>query len=218
MHSRFKHKLNTILVAALVLLYFSFFSLDGFCQNETGDQTEKNSANNYQYSFGLTAGLQSPYGIGGEFSYMLGKNMDANIGIGFGFEGLKMGLGARLFFGDAEFSPYLGFNLIQSTGSENVNIANRLPVAVFNIRSDQALHIKGGLKWNLFYNQNLYFTGGYAFARNGYEAQFVSGFYHEQNQNAANLFAIGGYQISLTYTLGFERIKQTPWKGDSWGK
>jgi len=178
----------------------------------------KNNANNYDYSLGFTAGMQSPYGVGAEFSYVLGKNIDLNAGIGFGFAGFKMGFGARLFLADKEFSPYIGFNLIQSTGSENIEVTANVSTALFDILSDQALHIKGGLKWNIFFNQNLYITGGYAFARNGYEAQYISGFYHEQNQRAADLFAVGGLQISVTYSYGFKQAKQTEWEGDSWGK
>lgn len=174
--------------------------------------------NNYSYSLGFTAGMQSPYALGGEFSYMLGKNIDVNAGIGFGFGGLKMGVGARLFLANKEISPYIGINLIHAPGLNNLEVANKSPISVFDILSDQALHIKGGLKWNIFYNQNLYITGGYAIARNGYEAQYISGFYNEANQNVANLFAIGGLQISFTYVYGFKPTKQTEWEGDSWGK
>lgn len=185
----------------------------------TYKQTSYKFENTYNFSVGFTGGLHSPYGFGGEFSYMLGKNMDLNIGFGLGGSGLKTGIGARFFLANKEVSPYVGVNLIHATGLRGIRISSdNTGETIYNTLSDQALHIKGGIKVNTFYNQYFYLSGGYALTNNGYEAEYVSGFYNQQRQKLMNLAAVGGVQVTITYIIGFNTAKQNSWEGDSWGK
>jgi len=181
-------------------------------------RTENKFDDAYHFSIGFTGGLQSPYGFGAEFSYLLGKNIDVNAGFGFGGSGLKAGIGARFFLANKSVSPYVGVNLIHATGISGIEVSSNDLSTTYNTLSDQALHIKGGIKINTFYNRYLYITGGYALPFNGYEAEYVSGYYNEQRQNFINLGAVGGIQATITYIFGFHKTKRPKWESDSWGK
>lgn len=174
----------------------------------------------YNYALAVTLGLQSPYGFGGEFSYKLGKHADVNVGMGFGLSGFKGGVGARLYFSTKAVSPYIGANLIYASGLKGIETStSNTGTTVYNILSDQAIHINGGIKFNTFYNRYLLITAGYALPFNGYEAEYESGFYSEKRQKFMNLSAVGGVQVSATFLFGFKRSAEpTRWKGDSWGK
>ncbi|GAA3945895.1 hypothetical protein GCM10022406_29850 [Hymenobacter algoricola] len=68
-------------------------------------------------SLGLSVGWGAPYGLGIDFSRMVGRQADIGLGVGLGLGG-KVGVGARYYFRPAAVvQPYVGLNLVLSQES-----------------------------------------------------------------------------------------------------
>ena len=69
---------------------------------------------------GVTAGFGAPYGLFGVLmSRYLSKNLELNAGLGYDFNGFKIGAGARLYMMkfNSQLKPFLGLNYAYASGN-----------------------------------------------------------------------------------------------------
>jgi len=184
-------------------------------------QSDEDTPFRYQPKFGvgLTGGWGNAYGnIGGEVNYRITKFLDINAGLGFATSGFKVGIGSRLSTASENFAPFVGINLIHATGIGDINISINGNTGTYSIRPYQAVHINGGVRIPIFYAQWLYITGGYIMPFNDYNAVYLGGANTAKHQRLANLNAVGGIQVALTFIYIFTQDKKVIRQEDMWGK
>jgi hypothetical protein len=166
---------------------------------------------------GIAAGWGMPYGgFGVELDKKIGRKVEINAGLGYGFSGFKMGAGARYYllsYG-TKVKPFIGTNVIWGTGSD-YTIGGRTDqygtqldpddVSEFKLKADGAAYFKVGFRWLFDNRQALMVSGGYGIPFRGYKAEFISGKYTASRQSEANLMAIGGPEAGITYIWYFGR-------------
>lgn len=208
---RIKYKFALCVLVGVGMLFFSSKSLA-----QTDDTPFRYQA---KLGVGVTAGWGNAYGnIGGEINYRIAKFLDINAGLGFAASGFKVGVGSRLSIPNENFAPFVGVNLIHATGGGEINVSLSGDTGTYTIRADQAVHINGGVRIPIFYDQWLYITGGYIMPFNDYDAIYVGGFNTPQHQKFANLSAVGGIQIAVTFIYTLTQDKNVIREEDTWGK
>lgn len=73
----------------------------------------------------LTFGLGAPYGWGIDYGHRIVRNLEATVGAGYDFSGLKAGVGARYYLGEQRrFATFVGANVGYSGGREGVTVTS----------------------------------------------------------------------------------------------
>jgi len=164
------------------------------------------------WGLGLSAGFGSPYGLLGiHMTRYISPSLDINFGVGFDFSGIKLGLGTRIYLMnfESDFKPFLAFNYAYATGNEfqmggsTDEFGNQLDpddVSNFKIFSDHALHFAGGVRY-LIDNQQILLSVGYSFPIIGDNPELLSGKRSESRMNFVDAMAVGGLDITLTYSF-----------------
>lgn len=150
-----------------------------------------------RHSIGVNGGWGAPYGFGLQYSYLFIHHVDANVGLGFSFSGLRTGIGTRYHFKEVGSGPFIGINYVHTSGLSGleVNIGN--DYAKFNILADNAIFFRGGYKIESRSFQ-LLLNAGYGLAFDGKDAVYQTGDTSSNLQKFANLQALGGVEVSLT--------------------
>ncbi len=164
------------------------------------------------WGLGLNAGFGSPYGLlGVHLTRYISPSVDINFGLGYGFSGIKLGLGTRIYIMkfESEFKPFLAFNYSYASGNEfqmggsTDEFGNQLEpddVSNFKIYRDHALHFAGGMRY-LIDNQQVLLSVGYSFPVIGNNPELLSGKFSKSRMNFVEAMAVGGLDITLTYTF-----------------
>lgn len=167
-------------------------------------------------SFGLCLGYGAPYGWGIDFSYMVLPNLDVNAGLGATITGAKIGVGTRYYLSpERKVSPFLGANLVYSSGFNHVNItSNNQSIsggynytstdAVVNFKSTGLLHLRGGIRWQPIYRFALIGAVGYGIVLGGDPVEYVDGPYSQGTRDVVSLLSPGGVELSVgvAFALG----------------
>lgn len=159
-------------------------------------------------SVGLTLGYGAPYGWGVDFSFMAQPNLDVNVGLGFSLTGGKLGVGTRYYFApERKVSPFVGGNLVYSTGLNHVTISTNSQNGyggyysssnddvVVNFKSTGLLHLRGGMRWQPTQRFGLIGALGYGIVLGGDPVEYVDG--TQGRRTLVNIFSPGGVELSV---------------------
>jgi hypothetical protein len=166
---------------------------------------------------GVFAGWNSAYGwLGAELTRYIGNRVDLNAGIGVGFSGFKAGAGMRYYLLEQghRYKPFLGvryawasgmqMNMGGTTDASGVQI-NPGDVSTFRIPSARSVHLTTGFRW-LFTDRALLLGAGYGIALGGRREAIIENpgdtvtpDVLDRRRRTANLFTVGGVDVSLTY-------------------
>lgn len=159
-------------------------------------------------SVGLTLGYGAPYGWGVDFSFMAQPNLDVNVGLGFSLTGGKLGVGTRYYFApERKVSPFVGGNLVYSTGLNHVTITTNSQNGyggyysssnddvVVNFKSTGLLHLRGGVRWQPTQRFGLIGALGYGIVLGGDPVEYVDG--TQGRRTLVNIFSPGGVELSV---------------------
>ncbi len=175
------------------------------------------TASRYPHSaLGLTLGYGAPYGWGVDFSMMVQPNLDINAGLGASITGGKLGVGTRYYFSpQRKVSPFVGGNLVYSTGLKHVTVTNGQSNGIYysssssdevtvNFKSTTLLHLRGGVRWQPMRRFGLIGALGYGIVLGGDPVEYVSGNDSQSNRNTVNIFSPGGVELSVgvVFALG----------------
>lgn len=145
---------------------------------------------------GLGLGWGSPIGFGAEYSYYVQDALSINGGAGFSFGGGRFSLGGKYFFLDQNSaSPYVGLNLIRSTGLSSVNVTVNNNQAEYSINSATTLEPRVGWRFKTR-PINWYINTGYGIVVSGGGAKYISGSTSSSVKDFANVIAAGGFELS----------------------
>lgn len=177
------------------LLLFSF-SIDAQRSKEKESETRSNGV-------GLVGGWGSPYGFGFEYSRIFQKHFDFNVGAGIGGSGFRVGGGVRVFNGNWQASPFAGIAIFHNSGFDDLMVNTDGDIGVFNVRPDQAIALRGGLRLGYPYIV-FYITGGWAIPFRYSEALIIDGNPSQALIDATNLTTSpGGLELSLGINYQF---------------
>lgn len=165
-------------------------------------------------SLGLALGYGAPYGWGVDFSVMVLPKLDVNVGLGASITGGKIGVGSRYYFSpERKLSPFVGANLVYSSGFNHLNITTNNQVSsggynynnydlIVNFKSTSLLHLRGGVRWQPTYRFALLGAVGYGIVLGGDPVEYVSGDFSQGNRNLVNIFSPGGIELSTGVAFG----------------
>lgn len=158
---------------------------------------------------GLSLGFGAPYGLFGiEISRYISSSVDINAGLGYDFNGFKIGAGTRIYLikFDQKIKPFLGLNYAYATGSsfelggEFDEFGNQIDpddISQIEIFSDHAIHFSVGGRY-LLENQAFMLRVGYSFPFQD-KNPIVRGNESQSRRNFADAMAVGGLDINFTY-------------------
>jgi hypothetical protein len=155
-----------------------------------------------QFKVGFNLGFEFPYAIGIEGSFLFDEMVDINMGLGFGFNGFKLGFGSRVFpVRDKMVSPMIGAYFYHASGLHSINVTVKEEKGEFRIPSGNALLINAGMRFRFSRGNYLIAGIGYSIAFNGDKAQYISGSKAGSVQSFADKSAVGGYSINVGILL-----------------
>lgn len=157
---------------------------------------------------GLSLGYGAPYGWGVDFSFMAQRKLDVNVGLGVSITGGKVGVGTRYYFApERKVSPFVGGNLVYSSGLNHVTIttnsqntyggysSSSKDDVVVNFKSTGLLHLRGGARWQPMERFGLIGTVGYGIVLGGDPVEYVDG--TQGRRTLVDLFSPGGVELSV---------------------
>lgn len=162
-----------------------------------------------KHGFGFSAGWGLPYGYGIEYNHLISNHFDLNVGAGFSFSGLRTGIGTRYYFKNEGSTPFLGTNIIYTSGLFSYTVRINSLSGDFRNFSDAAVFLRGGyqLEQHNISNLNLshMIAVGYGIPFRNKGAELIVGSSDSTVKKFADMQALGGIEIS--YTLIFRLDK-----------
>ncbi|UOQ73460.1 hypothetical protein [Hymenobacter cellulosilyticus] len=154
-----------------------------------------------------------PYGWGVEVAYRLLPALDANVGVGLGSSGAKIGVGTRAYVPSRGRNHlFAGTNLVYSSSNISVDIEDSNGVkGRYIIHSSTLLHLRAGLH-HQFRRNALQLALGYgAILSPNPAVELIPGFGPGSltGQNLVEAIGPGGLEISISFLIGLGPGKVT---------
>jgi len=153
---------------------------------------------------GFGGGFGAAYGNGIQAGYVLRDNIDINVGAGFNLSGGKLGIGSRLYiYPSNKITPFLGANIVRSTGLSEVRVTVNENEAFYKIPSNVVLNGKAGVRYRKESGTDILGAIGYGVAIGDNDAEYISGSKSDAVKDFADLATAGGIDISLSVLYYF---------------
>ncbi|UOQ54234.1 hypothetical protein [Hymenobacter cellulosivorans] len=164
-------------------------------------------------TLGISLGWGAPYGFGLEAAYRVLPALDANVGIGLGSSGGKIGVGTRAYLPSRGRNHlFAGTNLVYSSSEVAVDVEDTYGVkGRYVIHSSTMLHLRAGLH-HQFRRNALQFALGYGAVLSPNPVVELLPGYGPGSANAQNLVELvgpGGLEISVSFLIGLGPGKVT---------
>jgi len=161
-------------------------------------------------TLGISLGWGAPYATGLEMAYRFQPTLDANVGLGLGTSGAKLGAGVRFYVPSRTRNQlFLGTNLIYSAADIEIDTDDNGVKGRYRINSSTLLHFRGG--WHHQYRRNaLQVALGYGAVLTPHPAiEFIPGYGPGTaiSQKAFEIIGPGGLEVSVSLLFGLGRSK-----------
>jgi len=154
---------------------------------------------------GFGGGFGAAYGNGIQAGYVLQDNIDINVGAGFNLSGGKLGIGSRFYiYPSNKITPFLGANIVRSTGLSEVRITVNENEAFYKIPANMVLNGKIGVRYRKESGTDILGAIGYGIAVGDNDAKYISGSKAAAVKDFADLATAGGIDISLSVLYYFK--------------
>ena len=126
------------------------------------------------------------------------KNIDINVGAGFNLSGSKLGIGSQFYlFPSKKITPFIGANLVRSSGLSEVRVTVNENEAFYKIPSNIVFNGKVGVRYKKESGTDILGIIGYGIAVGDNNAKYISGSRSEAVKDFADFATAGGIDSSL---------------------
>lgn len=159
-------------------------------------------------TLGLSLGWGAPYAAGVEVAYRVRPAVDANVGVGLGSSGAKIGVGARVYVpGRSRNRLFVGSNLVYSSSEAAVDVDINGITGRYVVHSSALLHLRGGLH-RQFRRNALQVAVGYGAVLGPHPVIELLPGYGPGSATARNIVEAvgpGGIEVSVSFLIGLGR-------------
>jgi len=153
--------------------------------------------------FGFNLGWGNPFGTSIQVATALTTHHSAGAGIGFSMSGVRFGLDYKYLFNvDSKFNPYVGVAGSYASGLTGATVNMNSDTAKYDFHGGVQATPRGGFRYQAGF-ANLYLNVGYGIPVVGGGVKYVSGSTKSSVKSAAELFGLGGVEVSGSMMFRF---------------
>ncbi|GGF13174.1 hypothetical protein GCM10011383_25440 [Hymenobacter cavernae] len=159
-------------------------------------------------TLGLSVGWGAPYATGVEMAYRFQPNLDANVGVGLGSSGAKLGVGARFYVPSRTRSHlFVGTHIVYSYAGIDMDTDYNGVQGRYHLHSSTLLHLRGGLH-RQFRRNALQIALGYGTVLSPHPViELVPGYGpgSATSKQILEIIGPGGLEVSFSFLFGLGR-------------
>ena len=153
--------------------------------------------------FGFNLGWGNPFGVSLQYSRAFAIHQSAGAAVGFSMAGARVGLDYKYLFNtDSKFNPYLGLAASAANGLDEVNVNVNSDTAKYDLKAGVQITPRGGFRYQAGF-ANLYMNVGYGIPIVGGGVNYISGSTKSTIKSAAEIFGLGGVEVSGSMMFRF---------------
>lgn len=152
---------------------------------------------------GFNLGWGNPFGASIEYSRSVTSNHSLGAAAGFSLAGARYGLDYKYLFNeDSKLNPYVGLAGSYATGISKVNVNVNRDSAKYELKGGTQIAPRAGLRYRAGF-ASLYLNTGYGIPVSGGGVRYLSGSSNSRIKSFAEIFALGGSEISGSMMFRF---------------